>query len=771
MDIDKSLAPPPPRPKRTIKQCLCVSCILIAAAIGVVITFFVVKFTRSTIESVRDPHKALVYNGTITPDLTSSTVVRPLIDGETRFDVLFTVYARIPNDDVSEDKQRQEYSDERNYSPEEYTGREISLSSKTGRSPVEIRYMPSEKIVYQGVVMEDLTLDHRDVETKVNFNLPLKRFYDHYLYAPDVRGAIALIPRPPSKLDRLEDYTHWKPEDVEFPFRINPEYIASSSLGGTYQDEDTKRWAALEHISHAFPLIEFHTHDDPCKNSTNNEQDNTNEEVEDDLYASIQDDEEKSKHNVTGSDPVAVPVQEDSQKSGNVTGRAIAPGSQPYLISRAHVYIINETRLFERKAYDKAHKDLRKNACGKGFSGGLASRFLCSRTYESNGHWDNRFVLRPQEGKKSKELAYSPYLGHLTHAAGPKDVRPLPVTRNNCSDSTKPDPESIPVNFTLRFSSLTPARVNLLNNFVGSHRSAHNATEWELAHKHNEWEQANGVFGSRTPGTHPKTRLFLTTIKTLLAFPVIILELIYWYTRQTTTGINHYGVYTQATGILAAAAIGLYSAWEQDDNESWGDTLLLILFVLFEITPAILQLRTVLPFEVQRNGWWRFTVSRWRWSHSERNSMRRGTGVDYRIWVGVFLALSTVIYIPTRYKLTLVNPSIIPTFSDHNPKPSLMEKPIISSMIHSIDLLAMIIQLAHNERSKTFAGHYALTTYFMFAFRWLELVYYLPFVVGKYDVHMGIAYITVIEIVIEGVMIRQAWSHPKIDQKAEEMQE
>jgi len=53
------------------------------------------------------------------------------------------------------------------------------------------------------------------------------------------------------------------------------------------------------------------------------------------------------------------------------------------------------------------------------------------------------------------------------------------------------DTKSITVTHEIRFSSLTPTRVNLLEEFVGPQRDrgAHNATDSELAASHDAWSQ------------------------------------------------------------------------------------------------------------------------------------------------------------------------------------------------------------------------------------------------------------------------------------------
>ncbi|WWC88183.1 uncharacterized protein L201_003088 [Kwoniella dendrophila CBS 6074] len=788
MDIDKSSLPPSPRPKRTVKRCLTIFCILIACAISLVVIFTLGTAAQTTLQFVKDPHKNLIYNnGTkikqndLSLDkLTSQQVIRPLIETNTKFDLLLTIYSRIPNEDVLNEKQKEEYQIEsenhkynkndkkqdklkKTYEEIEYTQNELSISAKSGKSPVEVRYLPQEQVIFQDLVLKDLDLTHRDVETTIKFDLPLKRFYDHYLYSIDVRAAIALIPKHPNKLERLEGYTGWKPEEAEYLRRIDLKYIEQSPLNPNIENS-TLHWEALETITYAFPLIEFHNHGDPC-NSTNSKEEEEN--FEDDLFAGIRDEEEGSEKDIPFN-PFAV-------KSTIKRGDDVNASLQPHIVSRSHVYIINETRLYDRKAYDNAHKNLRKSACGKGMFGGQVSRFLCQRTFQSNGYWENRFVLKPEEGKKNKELAYAPYIGDLRHAAGPKDIKALPVTRHNCStDTTEVDPDFLPVNFTLRFSSLTPARVNILDNFVNTHRVTHNATEYEVAALHSDWEQQYGLFGSRTEGTHPIRRLIIQIISGLTAIPILILHLIYWYTRSTTIGINHPSVYFAISSVLLGALTNLSEGLKE--SESWLDYLTSSLMFLFEISPAILQLRTISPFELIRNKY-KFTLKRWRWSHNERNSIRRGTGINRNMWIGVFIFLFTAIYLPNRYSLHFIHPEIVPTSSNYKDilaesNKSYLSYPIIDSISHTLMTFSYLLQISHNQNQQSFAGSYALTQYMILIFRFTELSYFSTWIVGKYDLKLGLTYITLIEILIESVLVYQAYDLKNIDQqKAEEEEE
>ncbi|WVQ96950.1 hypothetical protein IAU59_004059 [Kwoniella sp. CBS 9459] len=809
MDIDKDAARPLPvrrKTRRSIWRCMGVSCGLIVLGIVIFIGYIAYTLAKTAIDTTRNPHKSLLYNGTSPPgsdgpDLTASQVVRPLIEAHTKFDVLLTVYVRLPNDETPH---KEEYATEKDWKPDGYTGSELANAANSGRSPIEVRWKPTEEVAFQQIVLRDMNMSHRDVDATVNFDLPLKRFYDYYLYAEDVRIAIVLIPTVNSKLNRLDDFTDWRPSDVDVSYqKISPEFIASHSLG-TGSSDTSKQWAALEAIGFTQSLIEFHNHPDDCNRTDSSDLTSGKDTLDDDdLYSSIleddQDGDDKNDNIVGNNQPdedasnaegrgevslkpegAGAGAQGDAaerkklvEKIGN--GKIINEDLRPYIVTRSHVYIINETRLFDRKAYDNAHKNLRKHACGKAAPGNLTHRFRCHRTYDHNGHWSTRFVLNPStdDGEttvaaRGKELAYGPYLGSLKHGAGPTDVKLLPVTRRNCSNAANvTDPEIFNVNYTIRFSSLTPARVHVLDTYLQPHRSAHNATDTDRAELQDEWEQASGVWGNRGKDTHPWRRFVITMIRDVfLALPLWILSLLYWYTRLTIRGIHLPAVYTFVASKLFQTTVMQIGLWHSMTEVGTG--ILTVLFTLVELAPVFLQLKLVLPFEVERKGW-KLTFRRWRWSHSERASQRQGTGFDWKVWTGVLAVLFSIAYFPRQRGSHFIQPHR-PLTPD--PKIHWLAK---STLVSSIGIaswhLSYILQVAHNFRTGTFAGQYALSAYLDLAHRVTKLVYYLPWVVGKYEVWEGMAWHQVIMVLIEVVLAYQAWTLPRVEQKVEDADE
>lgn len=93
-------------------------------------------------------------------------MVRPLIDTDTSFDILLTIWSRVPNEDSTLD-----YSVIRDGS-----GSEMALSALTGRPLVEIRNDPwDEEVLFSDIVLRGVSLQDRGLKASVGFDLPLKR--------------------------------------------------------------------------------------------------------------------------------------------------------------------------------------------------------------------------------------------------------------------------------------------------------------------------------------------------------------------------------------------------------------------------------------------------------------------------------------------------------------------------------------------------------------------------------------------------------------------
>ena len=99
--------------------------------------------------------------------------------------------------------------------------------------------------------------------------------------------------------------------------------------------------------------------------------------------------------------------------------------------------------------------------------------------------------------------------------AHPQDVVKIPVSREVC-DGKEPDrkqllctsldrlltvlgsldPKMLHVKHHIKFSTLTPARLNVLESFATSERVSHNATEASIIHSHDSWRQTGASTSS-----------------------------------------------------------------------------------------------------------------------------------------------------------------------------------------------------------------------------------------------------------------------------------
>ncbi|KAK8850553.1 hypothetical protein IAR55_004471 [Kwoniella newhampshirensis] len=753
MDIDDKRVDLQPhrRPRRrSAWKCLGIACGLLTLGIIIFITFAIVSTFYNFTKSVRDPHRSLIYNGTLTSVKPGGgQVVGPLIDMNTEFDVVFTVWRRVPNNET-------EYADEYLRAGHDdgldeidaYNATELAVAGMTQLAPVEIRRFPQQELLWSGVVFKDVTMRDKHLDAEIQFKLPLSRFYDERLYSADVRGAMAMVPKKGSKLDRMESHSDWRPERVKLVPKMD------ESLKETVARFDDNQWDAIEHMAVSWSLIEFHNRPNPCDkiNSTTTLADSEVQIKEEKLASEesidfgFETEEQVTSEEMTGK---------KTKKIGDINKEL-----HPHIITRSHLYIMNETRLFDRKAFDKQHKTLRDKACGGNFKGDMVSRYLCHRSYDANGHWENRFLLREEGGGAGKELAYGPYMASLNNAAGPRDVHPLPVTRfANCTLNTT-DPEYIDVVYNLRLSALSPGRVHLLDTYLSGMRAPHNATEADKADLHNNWEVQSGLFGDKAEGSHPWRRFIISGIRDIvLGIPVNLLTLLYWYTRTTTVGINHNATILAASATVAdnirETIVGFHTVSE------WAFRLLAIIFTVWDLAPAVLQLRLVFPFDIKWTGWG-MRVTRWQWSHRERASQRKGTQVAPRVWLLCFAALFSILYFPARGEIWLVNPHVAP----NPPKVEhrIFDSILLRSVIDALGLQGLIMQLEHNRQAGTFAGSYALTAHLTVAQRVLQLLYYSSTVIGKFDVREGIRFATALSIGLESWRAWQAWTVPRVEQ-------
>ena len=119
-----------------------------------------------------------------------------------------------------------------------------------------------------------------------------------------------------------------------------------------------------------------------------------------------------------------------------------------------------------------------------------------------------------------------------------------------------------------------------------------------------------------------------------------------------------------------------------------------------------------------------------------------------------------MVYMIYHFDITLIHP-LIQTDNEYADT----QLPIILlSLITSAKFLATILQIIHNHNAKTFAGLYALETYLIGIRRVVRLLEFWPWFMGRYEVRGGLGAITAIGIVLDTVLLWQAWTLQRVEQ-------
>ncbi|KAK4689707.1 hypothetical protein P7C73_g368, partial [Tremellales sp. Uapishka_1] len=764
MDIQ----PTPARPRRRAPSaCKCLGRTLLGLLVlGILVCIAVPLWgMKIMIDKNSNPHRDHFYNGTKT---TPAHVVRPFIDRSVDFDIVLDIWARKPEN--GEDTDALETNTTALAAPEEEEPRDL------------VKEAAQEQLLFEETLWRGVRLGDKELRQTVKFQLPMERFRNGTINTKDVRATVSVIPSKET-LGRIQNYTDWRPEGAGPMQRLSQNYIDQ------HRDEhEAVQWDYLRSLAYSATLIEFHPVKSRCSSNSSTAEEEPSDEIDD---LEIYDEEEHSAANATEPDAETKKVVPDPFYH------------HPHLVTRSHVYIIDETRNYERKAYDKKHSSLRKRSCGQRIVPNQTPKpEYCYRDYNVNGHWEQRLVLQGEGGnEEKKELAYSPYLGLLQHSAGPKHVVPLPVHREKCNitqdggnssvlESLFParcpslpksphlafeEQEYLDVEYELIFSTLTAKKAHVLDQFGQHSRPDQHQSSHDLAGIHDNWELWNGFLGNRAHGTHPRRRLVLGTLFFSLLPVYGILNLLYWFTRTTTTGLTNDGSLMLSLSILMDNVAFFYFAWVHEKNDVV-TKILLSLGGLWDIVPGILILRLCSPVELVKTGTGRFSwgLKRWTLSHRERKNKRLDEVWRWIPKLFLVLGLGVIDYICRKYKLFFIRPTSPPfdmaelgsSATNH-----FLVRPPFQATLWSLLISGQLLQLNHNRLSGSFAGQYALTAGINLAAQLLHLLYFVPAILGRMDNNAGFSYREILELAAAGVAAWQAWTLDKVVQDVKDEDE
>jgi len=555
----------------------------------------------------------------------------------------------------------------------------------------------TETPLYSDIVFRGLDLAQKNVFSVVNFSLPTAIFRNANLSNFDLRGSFVLLPSSPSLLDHVTNYSSWIPKTIKpLPVRAWP-----FPLGSPNHREKTLADEVLESFGVTSPLVQFHTVNSRCPNFS------------------------KDAHTADGFDTTSALSQPLLQTTN---GKPVLK-NHPCIITRTQISVVDETNIFNRKAYIEKQEELRGTACGREVPGVQPNRYLCARGYLTNGHWETLMKLgvpNQSTGKIRTEWAYAPYIHVSRSAPGPKDLLIIPVNREDCSmtssskaiqvasDSDDPikydgtyaaqtsplEQDLIDVTWKLSYSGHTPRQL-IFGPEIGAGVKVYDfATISERAQMigHGRAEMIHGLFGHKfSNDIHPLRRVLLRGLRIALSIIVFLLDIHYWYTRRSTFSIS----------ILSTVLIWGSELLQLTSIDAKGEGLLVfILSLLLELVLPFLAIKTTLRIKF---GWWKElgwvpTVRRASATRRDITSARLEAATSWRHKAALWLSVALVYYalVPEN---CFVIPSRLPA-----PDPA---KDWLSGffplLLNASRVTGKMLQLHLNSKARSFAGSYKLS--------------------------------------------------------------
>ncbi|KAJ7710518.1 hypothetical protein B0H17DRAFT_1173539 [Mycena rosella] len=592
----QQLAPDPGPQRRTSKSVSPLGCLhavlVVFGASGLLLVMWIAGRLNETWDQVTN----------------RSTVARPLLSAEDRFDIIATVWLR-GNASQQAGYQADRYPDAASEvvedSKDTHFHREIRLRnpgtvspwtawSDMGVRPTAAQDDVFEVTLYSGVIIQNATLSDKEIE--LANQLGAEPTTEHL--------RASFVVSPSVKMDHLRNFSSWMPDYVlETQWRSRP---ASPTEQKSLIDR------AIDSFSLSVPMVEFHpimSHCDAILNAAG----------------------------FTNTTPAY------NQPWGSNASR------HPHVTSRVHLRILNEQHLFNLTAYNTVHNKLRRTSskCGLGYnlgkSPGLPHRSVCLRTYEDVSPMETRLEFSDSHHGET-EWAYAPFLSAALNAAGPLDQIPVPVNRVNCSAQASYNSTNLPVlepsllNDTMKviwhisFSGRTPRKM-LLSDLT-AFAPVINASQSELERIEEQvwFEPQNTLRGHRFHvDSHPRRRLVASTL-------------------GLTVGISIRGQWLSTAGFLAWAVELMFNS---------SDFVEKIVLGCVYIFLSVFPLFAIARMELSWRGFTRLPATFAHATHAERASSRIDARSSWRFIGMSMLILAMCLFLADPYQRNLI-PSPLP---------------------------------------------------------------------------------------------------------------
>ncbi|KAJ7766864.1 hypothetical protein B0H16DRAFT_374333 [Mycena metata] len=700
-------------PRRLRKTSLC-SCKCFCWTISIPLLGFAAwtsfLFATSLFREYASPHKPLYHTGA---PYYNSEVIRPLISDEQTFDMAVTVWLRAPEEAEAEFRrlklERAPPKEETPPAPVEMKLDGLgkvwaSLSLAEGNT----RFRDEEILetpLFSDVVFRGLRLSGKHALATVDFRLPTARFLAAKLDESDLRATFLLIPSAPSF--NVKSFSSWMPDSVfrkrrptrPWPFPLNSELRG----GKTITD------LALESFSISVPLLEFYDVASECKTA-----------------------------DVNGTEEEQLPVV----------------SAHPHVVTRTQLRIVRETALLNATAYNEVRNEIKKHSCGQGIPGIRPNLQMCRRTYKSNGIFETLLELEvPTESGVDTQWAYSPYMDTKYRAAGPLDIIPVPINRENCPSAVGSASDYMDVSWRIAFAGRSPLKL-WVGDATPEPLVDHRATDVTKAIQQNEAELWNGALGHRFhEDSHPRRRIVMQAIGGAMQFVAAGMMFHFWWTRVSTVGISNSGVVLLALGnALGPTVMSLV-----DSDGSW------IVVLPFSLVAPFLMFKCIARIEF---GWnkWHPTLTRVPASHQERTTQRMDQRTSWRAKLGVVVALIAVHYLLDPDSIYLVPSSILVPPPKNNKLLKFLQ--VVSDSLCATGTFSQVLL---NNHMRAFGGFYRAEPVLYFTSFCIDLVYhFLPTVVGRISPRSGLTLTPMIAMGMQLPLIWQAFTLPPVKVNEEE---
>ncbi|KAF9466790.1 hypothetical protein BDZ94DRAFT_1319290 [Collybia nuda] len=763
--------------RKSITGC---KCLLLTAAIlfPISVILFLANIAHGVLQYGSDPHRALYQNSSLEDVKDRGSVVQPLISREETFDIAATVWLRSG-----------EGIGHAAFIPDDKTNKN---DTENDESPNELDVL--ETPLFSGTVFHGVRLTDKNVFATIKYKLPTAIFRDLDLSNYDLRGSFMLIPSSPSPLDRVTNYTTWIPNTIHpFPVRSWPFPLGSSNRSAkTLVDE------AIETFGISIPLLEFHDIKSQCLRpekttgeETLSEEHTTIDGTAMSVAIDIEDDDESDDQD-NKKEGVKDRVGEDTKSLYNkVSRKTILYGTKgrpvlenhPYVTTRTQIRVVDQTKLFNRKAYLKAHRQLRKTSCGQSVLGVQPSRYMCDPTYRVNGHWGTQLkieTLNENTNKPQIEWAYAPFMSTTKRPLGPKDILPVPVYREKCfeylngtqqgSFTGESQQESMDVIWKVSYSGRTPLKHGALewSDLIFSKKMNMSESEYNQALKQDTAELYSGIAGHLfEEGMQPRRRAILNGIGTILSLVIMILDTRYWYTRTSTVSISILGGSLRASTYIIDSIGEAIKHGKENNLSVIGWISWCLYFGVISLTLPLLIIKVIARIEF---GWWGTlwipTVQIAHATHRERASERLEAKVSLRLKIALLSSIATIYYFLAPHDYHIIT-SLLPPPSPGDLKITRFEE-LAPFALKPMYFTGRILQLLLNRRSKTFAGSHRISVV-LEAVVWLvSLAQLVPVLVGQFGARPAFLMEEIFEIAWVTVACWQAITLPSVTQVSDD---